>query len=88
MRMIAGIFDSEKEQKVRFWWVKDFENFAIGDYAIVESKGGYGLVRIIADVFTSENFAHHLTSNYRAKKVIKTENILALNRALEDLDIE
>ena len=88
MRLIAGIYENEKPSKVRYWTVGEYDEFCLGDYAIVESGDSFTLVRIIADVHTSEGFDLVLSQYNLLKRVVKIESVVELKRKVEDLDFE
>lgn len=65
MRIIAGKLNSDNI--VRYWKVGD-EIFNVGDYAIVENKNDYDLVKIIGIVETNEKYASFFANGYSISK--------------------
>ena len=67
MRIIAGKLNSDNI--VRYWKVGD-EIFNVGDYAIVENKNDYDLVKIIGIVETNEKYASFFVNGYPVSKSV------------------
>lgn len=73
MKLIAGKINSDNV--VRYWNL-DRENaidvavIGIGNYAIVENKNDYDLVKIVGIVETNEKYAKFLTGANVNKKVV------------------
>lgn len=67
--LIAGKFSDNND--VRFWRYDLNEGIQVGDYAIVENKGDYAMVKIVGYVVTKEKYTYCLASKNITKKVIK-----------------
>lgn len=84
MKLIAGKINSDN--MVRYWKLED-ENeidiavIGIGNYAIVQNKGDYDLVKIVGIVETDEKYAKFLTGVNVNKKVVR---LIARNIIRED----
>ena len=73
MKLIAGKLNAENI--VRYWMLEDekdiYNVFGIGDYAIVENKNDYDLVKIISIVETEEKYVKFLIGASTIKKVVR-----------------
>lgn len=74
MKLIAGKLNAENI--VRYWMlegedVKDVDVIGIGNYAIVENKNDYDLVKIVGIVETNEQYVKFLAGVNVNKKVIR-----------------
>ena len=67
MRLIAGKLNSD--DIVRFWKVGN-EIFNVGDYAIVENRNDYDLVKIVGIVETNEKYASFFANGYSISKSV------------------
>ena len=68
MKLIAGKLNSESV--VRFWKIEE-KFFYVGDYAIVENKNDYDLVKIVGIIETNEKYVSFVTNECsRIKNVI------------------
>jgi hypothetical protein len=54
-----------------FYWNDNGKKFDVGDYAIVENKDDYDLVKIVGEVFTNEKYARLCSGTIVTKKVVK-----------------
>ena len=69
MKLMAGKFNGCNE--VYYWDISGFEDVpVIGDYAIVENKNDYDLVKVIAIVETTENYRKFLLNKQVNKKAL------------------
>ena len=67
MRLIAAKLNSDNI--VRFWKV-DNRNFNVGDYAIVENRNDYDLVKIVGIIETNEKYASFFVNGYPVSKSV------------------
>ena len=68
MKLIVGKLNSESV--VRFWKIEE-KLFYLGDYAIVENKDDYDLVKIVGIIETNEKYVSFVTNGCsRIKNVI------------------
>lgn len=67
MKAILGKLN--KDSIVNYWNCQ--EKCSVGDYAIVENRNDYDLVKIIGKVDTDDKYEKFLTPNGISKKVIK-----------------
>lgn len=69
MKLIVGKFNSSNE--MYYWDISHFKDLPnIGDYAIVENKNDYDLVKIIATVNTTEKYRKFLFNKQVSKKAL------------------
>ena len=74
MKLIAGKINSDN--MVRYWKLED-ENeidiavIGIGNYAIVQNKDDYDLVKIVGIIETNEKYSKFLTGVNVNKKVVR-----------------
>lgn len=74
MKLIAGKINSDNV--VRYWNLEgenaiDVAVIGIGNYAIVENKNDYDLVKIVGIIETNEKYAKFLTGVNVNKKVVR-----------------
>lgn len=71
--LIAGVINAVPDQCYFWLGTKSTDCFKIGDYAIVENKQGYDLVKIAGIVWTNEDNLKIITRNNlsKMKKVIR-----------------
>lgn len=74
MKLMIGKLNSENS--VRYWILedeneKDIDVIGIGNYAIVENKNDYDLVKIVGIVETNEKYARFITGVNVNKKVVR-----------------
>ena len=72
MKLIIGKLNSTNQ--CFFWNIDESHAYEIGDYAIVENKDDYDLIKIIGEVETLEKYVYHITHckvNKNVKYVIK-----------------
>lgn len=68
-RLIVGKLNNCKT--IYYWEIDSNEDFEIGDYAIVENKNDYDLVKIIGAIHTNDKYKKFITNSNNIKKVIK-----------------
>lgn len=71
--LIAGVINAVQNQCYFWLGTKNTERFKINDYAIVENKQGYDLVKIVGIVWTDEANLKAISKNSlkKMKKVIR-----------------
>ena len=71
--LIAGVINAVPDQCYFWLGTKSTDCFKIDDYAIVENKQGYDLVKIVGIVWTNEDNLKIITRNNlsKMKKVIR-----------------
>ena len=71
--LIAGVINGVQNQCYFWLGTKSTDCFRINDYAIVENKQGYDLVKIVGIVWTDEANLKTISKNSlkKMKKVIK-----------------
>ena len=67
MRLIAAKLNSDNI--VRFWKTEK-NNFEVGDYAIVENRNDYDLVKIVGIVETTEKYSSFFVNGYPVSKSV------------------
>lgn len=61
--------------KIFYWLNEEFVGFNIGDYAIVENKNDYDLVKVIATITTNKKYVEFIT-NCKYENIKKIVNII------------
>ena len=69
MNLIVGKHNGTNQ--VFYWENRDYLEYKIGDYAIVENKSDYDMVKIVGDFITNEKYQYHITKTKELKKIIK-----------------
>lgn len=79
IKLIAGKFNNYNT--VCYWNIDEDMDFKIGDYAIVENKNDYDLVKIVGVVETTEKYEKFISNCNVSKKVV---SIISRDEIRED----